>query len=57
VEPADVATGSVVIRFGDESQLAAKVDALDAVLTETSLAKVVSIDLTVPDRPAVLTAR
>jgi POTRA domain-containing FtsQ-type protein len=57
VEPANVATGSVVIHFGDESQLAAKVDALDAVLTETNLANVVSIDLTVPDRPAVLTAR
>jgi cell division protein FtsQ len=57
VEPANVATGSVVIHFGDESQLAEKVESLEAVLSETNLANAVSIDLTVPDRPAVLTAR
>jgi POTRA domain, FtsQ-type/Cell division protein FtsQ len=57
VLPANVATGSVSVDLGDESQLGPKVLALDALLTETNLANVVSIDLTVPDRPAVLTAR
>jgi cell division septal protein FtsQ len=57
VLPVNVAAGSIAVDLGDESQLGQKVAALDALLTETSLAKVTSIDLTVPDRPAVLTAR
>jgi Cell division protein FtsQ/POTRA domain, FtsQ-type len=57
VQPANVAAGSVAVNLGDESQLGQKIAALNAVLTETSLVNVVSIDLTVPDRPAVLTAR
>ncbi len=57
VLPANVAAGSVAVDLGDESQLGPKILALDALLTETNLANVVSIDLTVPDRPAVLTAR
>jgi cell division septal protein FtsQ len=57
VLPANVAAGSVTVHLGDESQLGQKIVALDALLTETDLANVVSIDLTVPDRPAVLTAR
>ncbi len=57
VLPVNVAAGSIAVDLGDESQLGQKMAALDAVLTETSLANVTSIDLTVPDRPAVLTAR
>jgi cell division septal protein FtsQ len=57
VAPANVAAGSVAVDLGDASQLGQKIVALDALLTETNLANVVSIDLTVPDRPAVLTAR
>jgi hypothetical protein len=57
VLPVNVAAGSIAVDLGDESQLGQKVAALDALLTETNLANVTSIDLTVPDRPAVLTAR
>jgi len=57
VLPANIAAGSVPVDLGDESQLGQKVAAFDALLTQTDLANVVSIDLTVPDRPAVLTAR
>jgi cell division septal protein FtsQ len=57
VLPVNVAAGSIVVDLGDESQLGQKVAALDALLTQTSLANATSIDLTVPDRPAVLTAR
>jgi POTRA domain, FtsQ-type/Cell division protein FtsQ len=57
VLPVNVAAGSIAVDLGDESQLGQKVAALDALLTETNLANVASIDLTVPDRPAVLTAR
>jgi hypothetical protein len=57
VLPANIASGSVAVDLGDESQLGQKILALDSLLTETNLANVVSIDLTVPDRPAVLTAR
>ncbi len=57
VLPANVAAGSVAVDLGDESQLGQKIVALDALWTETNLANVVSIDLTVPGRPAVLTAR
>jgi cell division septal protein FtsQ len=57
VLPVNVAAGSIAVDLGDESQLGQKVAALDALLTETSLVNVTAIDLTVPDRPAVLTAR
>jgi cell division septal protein FtsQ len=57
VLPVNVAAGSIAVDLGDESQLAEKVAALDALMTQTNLANVASIDLTVPDRPAVLTSR
>jgi cell division septal protein FtsQ len=42
--------------FGDVSQLAAKMAALQAVLTTVQLARVARIDLRVPDRPALTPA-
>ena len=57
VLPADVAAGSISVDFGDGSQLAAKAAALVTLLTQADLSDVGSIDLTVPDRPAALTAR
>jgi hypothetical protein len=57
VLPATIATGSITVLLGDGSQLASKLTALTALLTQTSLSGVTSINLTVPDRPAALTAR
>jgi len=44
--------GSVMVLFGDASELAQKVTSLETVLSEVSLAGVHIIDLRVPDRPA-----
>jgi hypothetical protein len=57
VLPATIATGSITVLLGDGSQLASKLTALTALLTQTSLSGVTSINLTVPDRPTALTAR
>jgi hypothetical protein len=50
-------TGPIAVNLGDPSQLAAKLTSLAAMLTQANLAGVTGIDLTVPDRPAALTAR
>ncbi|MGH9115308.1 MAG: cell division protein FtsQ/DivIB [Acidimicrobiales bacterium] len=57
VLPARVASGSMAVDLGDGSHLAQKLTALSALLTEADLSGVASINLTVPDRPAALTAR
>jgi hypothetical protein len=57
VLPASVASGSIAVDFGDGSQLAQKAAALSTLVTQADLSGVASIDLTVPDRPATLTAR
>jgi hypothetical protein len=57
VVPASSPGGSIAVDLGDGSQLAAKLTALTAMLTQANLAGVSGIDLTVPDRPAALTAR
>lgn len=57
VEPARVASGSIAVVFGDGSQLDAKLTALETLLLQADLRGVAEIDLTVPDRPAALTAR
>jgi cell division septal protein FtsQ len=57
VLPATVASGAVLVNLGDGSQLAAKLTALAAMLAQANLSGVAQIDLTVPDRPATLTAR
>lgn len=57
VVPAKAATGSIKVDLGDGSQLAAKLTALDTLLNQADLAGVTTIDLSVPDRPAALTAR
>lgn len=57
VVPAKMATGSIKVELGDGSQLAAKLTALDTLLNQADLAGVTAIDLSVPDRPAALTAR
>jgi len=57
VLPAKVASGWISVHLGDGSQLAAKLTALDTLLTQANLSGVTSIDLSVPDRPAALTAR
>ena len=44
--------GSVMVLFGDASELAQKVTSLETVLSDVSLAGVHIIDLRVPDRPA-----
>lgn len=49
--------GSVAVSFGDASLLAQKLEALSTLLTQADLSGVASIDLSVPDRPAALTAR
>jgi hypothetical protein len=51
------ASATVSVNLGDGSQLAAKLTALATVLAQANLAGVVQIDLSVPDRPATLTAR
>jgi hypothetical protein len=57
VLPPSSTAGPITVDFGDGSQLARKLSALAALLTQADLAGVRSIDLTVPDRPAALTAR
>jgi cell division protein FtsQ len=57
VLPANLAAGSIPVDFGDGSQLAAKLNSLITLLSQTNLAGVESINLTVPGRPAALTAR
>lgn len=57
VLPATIASGSIKVELGDGSQLAAKLTALDTLLTHADLSGVSTIDLSVPDRPAALTAR
>lgn len=49
--------GSIAVSFGDASLLAQKLEALSTLLTQADLSGVASIDLSVPDRPAALTAR
>ncbi len=55
--PATIAAGSIPVILGDGSQLARKLTALATLLTQANLSGVASVDLTVPDRPAALTAR
>jgi hypothetical protein len=55
--PATIAAGSIPVHLGDGSQLAAKLTALTTLLAQADLSGVQSIDLTVPNRPAALTAR
>ena len=57
VQPARVASGTIAVVFGDGSQLGAKLTALETLLLQADLKGVTEIDLTVPDRPAALTAR
>jgi hypothetical protein len=57
VVPARVPIGSIPVDLGDGSQLAAKLTSLMTLLTQANLSGVVGINLTVPDRPAALTAR
>jgi hypothetical protein len=57
VVPANPPTGSITVVLGDASQLAAKLTALVTLLTQANLSGVTEINLTVPNRPATLTAR
>jgi hypothetical protein len=57
VLPAQVAAGSIPVVLGDGSQLAAKLTAVVALLGQADLSGVTRINVVVPDRPAVLTAR
>jgi hypothetical protein len=57
VLPATIAAGSIAVDLGDGSQLAQKLTALSTLLTQANLAGMAGINLTVPDRPAALTAR
>ncbi|MBV9660109.1 MAG: FtsQ-type POTRA domain-containing protein [Acidimicrobiales bacterium] len=57
VSPPRVAKGTVRVDFGDGSQLQAKVNAFLTILDQANLSGVGVIDVTVPDRPAALTAR
>lgn len=57
VLPKRVAAGSIKVVLGDGSQLSSKLTALETLLTQADLGGVGQIDLTVPDRPAVLAAR
>ena len=57
VLPADLAAGYIPVNLGDGSQLAAKLTSLVTLLQQINLSGVESVDLTVPSRPAVLTAR
>ena len=56
VLPAYMAAGSISVDMGDGSQLAAKLEALAALLKGTTLSGVSSVDLSVPDRPTALTS-
>jgi cell division protein FtsQ len=57
VLPSSVPIGSIPVQLGDGSRLAAKLTSLATLLGQANLSGVVGINLTVPDRPAVLTAR
>jgi cell division septal protein FtsQ len=57
VVPANAASSSITVVLGDASQLAAKLTALVTLLGQANLTGVKQIDLTVPNRPATLTAR
>jgi hypothetical protein len=57
VLPSRLPIGSIPVDLGDGSQLAAKLTSLATLLTQANLSGVVGINLTVPDRPAALTAR
>jgi hypothetical protein len=57
VLPTNIAAGSIAVNLGDGSQLARKLSALTALLGQADLSGVASVDLTVPNRPAALTAR
>jgi POTRA domain, FtsQ-type/Cell division protein FtsQ len=57
VVPANAASSSITVVLGDASQLAAKLTALVTLLGQANLTGVTQIDLTVPNRPATLTAR
>ncbi len=57
VLPFSIAAGSIPVTLGDGSQLGAKLTALAALLANANLSGAAGINLTVPDRPAVLTAR
>ncbi len=55
--PTEGSAGPLSVEFGDGSELASKITALTALLTQTNLAGVTGLDLTVPDRPAALTGQ
>jgi hypothetical protein len=57
VAPTEGSAGPLTVALGDGSQLAAKLTALTALLTQTDLSGITGIDLTVPDRPAALTGQ
>lgn len=57
VAPPRSAAGSIAVSLGDGSHLAAKVQALVTFLAQADLSGVTGLDLSVPERPAALTAR
>jgi hypothetical protein len=57
VVPTGVGSAGISVDLGDGSRLAAKLTALATLLAQANLDGVAQIDLTVPDRPATLTAR
>ena len=57
VAPTEGSAGPLTVALGDGSQLAAKLTALTALLTQTDLTGLTGLDLTVPDRPAALTGQ
>jgi hypothetical protein len=57
VLPTAVTSSAISVNLGDGSELAAKLTALATLLAQANLAGVTQIDLSVPDRPATLTAR
>lgn len=57
IAPPRVATGTVNVVLGDGSQLQAKVSALVTLMDQADLSGVTGLDLSVPNRPAALTAR
>jgi hypothetical protein len=57
VLPATMASGSIPVNLGDGSELATKLTAVVTLLTQADLTGATGIDVSVPNRPAVLTAR
>ncbi|HEX4864062.1 MAG TPA: hypothetical protein VFV02_08320, partial [Acidimicrobiales bacterium] len=55
--PTEGSAGPLSVDLGDGSELAAKITALSTLLTQTNLAGITGLDLTVPDRPAALTGQ